>query len=198
MVAEQTKCYDRGSIGKHCSGNNLNNRRLPAGLGGLLRTGSSSGHMVPATGTKLPYQCSRDVSSDGDDETPPYSDSGEACPDQVRQHDSSQLSQQARRYKISQSLPSNMAPLKWAKRLQCMITATHLAGVMNQKADFLSRHKILHTEWMLHPKLVQEIFRIWERPLIDLFAADQNQHSVLGIRARRLMCMTHSVWVGWI
>ena len=47
---------------------------------------------------------------------------------------------------------------------------------MNQKADFLSRHKILHTKWMLHPKLVQEIFRIWERPLIDLFAADQNHH----------------------
>ena len=68
--------------------------------------------MVPGTGTKLPYQCSRDVSSDGDDETLPYSDSGEACPDQVRQHDSCQLFQQARRYKISQSLRSNMAPFK--------------------------------------------------------------------------------------
>ena len=33
MVAEQTKCYDRGFIGEHCSGNNLNNRRLPIGVG---------------------------------------------------------------------------------------------------------------------------------------------------------------------
>ena len=36
----------------------------------------------------------------------------EACPDQVRQHDSSQSSKQARRYKISQSLYSDMAPFK--------------------------------------------------------------------------------------
>ena len=112
MVAEQTKCYDRGSIGKHSSGNYLNNQCLPTGLGGYCGQEAAQGNMIPGTGTKLPYQCSKDVSSEGDDETLPYSDSGEACPDQVRQQNGSQLSQQARRYKISHSLRSNMAPFK--------------------------------------------------------------------------------------
>ena len=43
MVAEQTKCYDRGSIGKHSSGNNLNNRCLPTGLGGYCGQEAAQG-----------------------------------------------------------------------------------------------------------------------------------------------------------
>ena len=60
------------------------------------------------------------------------------------------------------------------REMSCLITATHLAGVTNIQADFLSRHRVLPTEWSLHHEVVLQIFQYLGRPLIDLFASDLN------------------------
>ena len=64
-----------------------------------------------------------------------------------------------------------------AEQLNSRITATHVAGVLNQRADHLSRFRIQATEWMLNRSVVNQIFHCLGRPLIDLFASDQ--HHVL-------------------
>jgi ribonuclease HI len=56
------------------------------------------------------------------------------------------------------------------------LRARYLPGIRNVLADSLSRKdQILPSEWSLHPQLVEEIFRVWEKPLVDLFATAQNK-----------------------
>jgi len=55
------------------------------------------------------------------------------------------------------------------------LRARYLPGVRNVLADSLSRkEQILPSEWSLHPSVVREIFKIWETPMVDLFATSQN------------------------
>ena len=56
------------------------------------------------------------------------------------------------------------------------IQAAHIAGKDNVIADSLSRGKAIpsSTEWSLCPKVVQHIFNILGRPLVDLFAHESN------------------------
>ena len=60
------------------------------------------------------------------------------------------------------------------EQLSSRITATHVAGILNQRADHLSRFRIQATEWMLNRSVVHQIFHCLGRPLIDLFASDRN------------------------
>ena len=52
--------------------------------------------------------------------------------------------------------------------------ATHLSGILNTQADFLSRHRVQQSEWSLNPQVVRLIFLWWGTPIIDLFASEQN------------------------
>ena len=64
--------------------------------------------------------------------------------------------------------------LRWCVTNKVTLSAVHLAGRLNIMADALSRGKVLPTEWMLHPSVVQSIFMTLERPHIDLFASALN------------------------
>ena len=54
------------------------------------------------------------------------------------------------------------------------IRAAHLAGHKNILADQLSRTKVLPLEWGLNDQIMNKIFAIWGKPMIDLFASDNN------------------------
>lgn len=54
------------------------------------------------------------------------------------------------------------------------LRASHLAGVDNLLADFLSRHRADPTEWALSRKVARRLFSLWGTPQIDLFANTDN------------------------
>ena len=49
--------------------------------------------------------------------------------------------------------------LQYLDPLHASITATHLAGILNTKADHLSRHNVEATEWGIHPSVIASIFK---------------------------------------
>ena len=64
--------------------------------------------------------------------------------------------------------------LKWCQARNIEVLAAHVAGVNNRLADLLSRRRVNPSEWQLDREAVQELFRRWGRPNVDLFASRQN------------------------
>ena len=53
------------------------------------------------------------------------------------------------------------------------ISAVHLAGILNSRADFLSRLESTH-EWKLHSNLFRQLDQLWGPHTVDRFAASHN------------------------
>ena len=58
----------------------------------------------------------------------------------------------------------------WAGKNQVFQVASHLAGVLNVRADSLSRLLKPDHKWHLHPEVVSDIFQMWGTPEVDFFA----------------------------
>ena len=55
------------------------------------------------------------------------------------------------------------------------LRARHIAGKLNVLADSLSREgKVIPTEWSLHPGVLDDLWTIWDKPHVDLFATRFN------------------------
>lgn len=63
---------------------------------------------------------------------------------------------------------------EWAEVNISSLSAVHLKGEENVKADFLSRRPLLKGEWMLNPGIFAQVIQRFGRPCIDLFASGQN------------------------
>ena len=58
---------------------------------------------------------------------------------------------------------------------QWLLRASFLPGAKNVIADSLSRKdQVIPSEWSLNPLLVKRIFKVWETPMVDLFATKRN------------------------
>lgn len=58
-----------------------------------------------------------------------------------------------------------------AEQNRMSVKARHVVGEKNVLADWLSRQgQILSTEWILHPSVLQDLWGVWGRPQVDLFA----------------------------
>ncbi len=66
--------------------------------------------------------------------------------------------------------------LEWAQLKLRSLRAAHLPGRLNQGADMLSRSNVPSEEWMLHPQVVQKIWKIFGKAEVDLFASKDNSH----------------------
>ncbi len=66
--------------------------------------------------------------------------------------------------------------LEWAQLNLRLLRAAHLPGRLNQGADMLSRSNVPSEEWMLHPQVVQKIWKIFGKAEVDLFASKDNSH----------------------
>ncbi len=60
--------------------------------------------------------------------------------------------------------------LEWAQLNLRLLRAAHLPGRLNQGADIPSE------EWMLHPQMVQGIWKIFGKAEVDLFASKDSSH----------------------
>ncbi len=66
--------------------------------------------------------------------------------------------------------------LEWAQLNLRSLRAAHLLGRLNQGADMLSRSNVPSEEWMLHPQVVQKIWKTFGKAEVDLFASKDNSH----------------------
>ncbi len=66
--------------------------------------------------------------------------------------------------------------LEWAQLNLRSLRAAHLPGRLNQGADMLSRSNVPSEEWMLHPQVVQKIWKTFGKAEVDLFASKDNFH----------------------
>ncbi len=66
--------------------------------------------------------------------------------------------------------------LEWAQLNLRSLRAAHLPGRLNQGADMLSRSNVPSEEWVLHPQVVQKIWKTFGKAEVDLFASKDNSH----------------------
>ena len=66
--------------------------------------------------------------------------------------------------------------LLWCRDHTIQLRAVHIAGVDNLLADLLSRERVRPAEWSLHQAVVEQMFSLYGRPNIDLFASAENTH----------------------
>ena len=65
--------------------------------------------------------------------------------------------------------------LLWAQKWDISLTAQHVPGCLNVIADGLSRRGVVrHTEWTLAKEVLEPIWSLWFRPMVDLFATRFN------------------------
>ncbi len=57
--------------------------------------------------------------------------------------------------------------LEWAQLNLRSLRAAHLPGRLNQGADMLSRSNVPSEEWMLHPQVVQKIWKTFGKAVVD-------------------------------
>ena len=66
----------------------------------------------------------------------------------------------------------------WKEENQLQMSYRHLAGVLNERADQLSREAWSAIEWMLNPGLFRGIQDVWDAEVyIDLFASRHNRQT---------------------
>ena len=63
---------------------------------------------------------------------------------------------------------------KWLQDRCSWAFASHIPGVLNDDADYCSRHFTEDTEWELNESIFQQIVDKWGQPTIDLFASQFN------------------------
>ena len=69
--------------------------------------------------------------------------------------------------------------LLWAAPRLASLRAMYLPGVQNQAADLLSRCKPPPGEWRLHPEVILNIWDVFGRAEVDLFATKESTHCPL-------------------
>jgi hypothetical protein len=64
---------------------------------------------------------------------------------------------------------------QWLVSEQIKIKCRHIPGRLNVLADSLSREgEIVATEWSVHPQVLEYIWQVWEKPMLDLMATRYN------------------------
>ncbi|KAI2666499.1 ORF V: Enzymatic polyprotein [Labeo rohita] len=64
--------------------------------------------------------------------------------------------------------------LVWSQDKLLSLRAVHVPGHLNMGADILSRQRPRPREWMLHPEVVKQIWRVFGQAQVDLFATQEN------------------------
>ncbi len=146
-------------------------RRLQHRLGGAVRRQTDLRPLVE-DGEQLPHQLLGNASSLSSLPVFPAGPNRTPCADSLRQHvrgDQGGVSSK-RLFILAERL------LEWAQLNLRSLRAAHLPGRLNQGADMLSRSNVPSEEWMLHPQVVQKIWKIFGKAEVDLFASKDNSH----------------------
>lgn len=66
--------------------------------------------------------------------------------------------------------------LLWAATKNIELVTRFIPGALNVRADILSRSlQVIPTEWTLHQKVCQGLWKVWGTPMLDLFATRENR-----------------------
>ncbi len=69
--------------------------------------------------------------------------------------------------------------LVWSQDKFLSLRAVYIPGHLNIGADILSRQGPRPGEWRLHPEVVKQIWRVFDKAQVDLFATRQTSHCPL-------------------
>ncbi len=69
--------------------------------------------------------------------------------------------------------------LLWAQDKFLSLRAVHVPGVLNLAADFLLRQKLRSGEWMLNRQTVAQIWDLFGKVEVDLFASQESSQCPL-------------------
>jgi hypothetical protein len=87
-----------------------------------------------------------------------------------------------------------------AEQLGVSLKARHIPGKLNVLADKLSRkNQILQTEWSIHPAVLESLWQMWGKPMIDLFATRHNYKLQLFVSPvpDALACAVDALTMSW-
>ncbi len=77
---------------------------------------------------------------------------------------------------VAHQLPGDPGHVSSTQTLQTPDLRDHHVLV---RADVLSRQRLRPEEWMLHPEVGKQIWRVWGQTPVDLFATRQTSHCLL-------------------
>ncbi len=77
------------------------------------------------------------------------------------------------------SWPPSRNLLLWSQDKFLSLRAVHVPGVLNLAADFLSRQKLKPGEWMLNRQTVSQIWDLFGKAEVDLFASQESSQCPL-------------------
>ncbi len=73
--------------------------------------------------------------------------------------------------------------LLWSQDRFLSLRAVHVPGILNLAADFLSRQKLRPGEWMLNRQTVSQIWDLFGKAEVDLFASQESSQCPLPVPA---------------
>ena len=124
--------------------------------------------------TRAPHQSTGAQGGNIGPPSPGYNITGPSCFDCYRQHHCCSLHQQTRWDPFPPPVAAGSGSVSVATDSGHNSTS-HIPGCLNVIADRLSRpNQPIMTEWSLHPKVVNLIFRLWGTPVVDMFALSQD------------------------
>ncbi len=148
-------------------------RRLQHRLGGAVRRQTDLRPLVE-DGERLPHQLLGNASSLSSLPVFPAGPNRTPCADSLRQHVRGVLYKSPGRCLLEAPLYSGRAPSGMGSAQPVLAEgSTHR---LNQGGDMLSRSNVPSEEWMLHPQVVQKIWKTFGKAEVDLFASKDNSH----------------------
>ncbi|KAI2651801.1 Transposon Ty3-G Gag-Pol polyprotein [Labeo rohita] len=96
------------------------------------------------------------------------------CVGSHRQHSGGLLLQPPGRSVFVPLIQAGVQILVWSQDKLLSLRAVHVPGHLNMGADILSRQGLRPGEWMLHPEVVKQIWRVFGQAQVDLFATQEN------------------------
>ncbi len=119
------------------------------------------------------HQLTGDVGRVSSTETLPPRPKRSPCVGAHRQHSGGLLHQPPRRSVFTPPVQAGV-PDPWVVPGQTPLArAVHIPGHLNMGADILSRQGPRPGEWMLHPEVVKQIWRVFGQAQVDLFATQE-------------------------
>ncbi|XP_072002789.1 uncharacterized protein [Engystomops pustulosus] len=171
VVVTEKEPGERGPLALSSASHNCDRRKqcgLGSGLPFPLRPRSMDAFPIPEA-----IKLSRATGHLGSPKAKYTSPEKPPCTHFIRQHHSGVLRRQGGTRSTTLSTLTHTI-FSWAEENVLSLSATHLRGVLNKEADYLSREQISPNEWSINPEVFIYLTSLWGIPQIDLFATKKN------------------------
>ena len=159
-----------GQITSACEYNKNNfHRCLKTGLGWNVRKSSNSREMVPFRKRET-HKLAGIGSSNFDSKNISATVERSGCAGKVRQYKCSTVYSERRRDSLTPTMLQSMGIMANCNRQQYTTESSTHSRTVEKLSDQLSHAVIRQTEWEMNNVVLHQIFQIWGKPLVDLFA----------------------------